>query len=102
MEQEMRTFAAADLQRDSAEVQRAAMVAPIALTYHEKPRFVMMNLEDYARLIGAKLKAYPENLPDSVTERLQAIADQYPDENPELLGDLESVMGSGGFVEPRT
>lgn len=98
----MRTFPAAELQRNAAEVQRAAMMAPVALSYHDKPRFVMMTLEDYARLTGAKLRAYPEGLPDSVVERLQAIADEHPNEEPELLGDLEGVLGSGGFVGPHT
>ncbi len=38
----------------------------------------------------------PEDLPDSVVERLQAIADEYPDEVPVLLGDLEGVMRPAG------
>ena len=78
------------------------MMAPVALTYRDRPRFVMMTLEDYARLNGAKLRVYPEDLPDSVIERLQVIADEHANEEPELLGDLEGVLGSGGFVGPHT
>ncbi|QUS42038.1 hypothetical protein RPMA_26835 [Tardiphaga alba] len=48
----MRIFRSSDLQRNMADVQRAAMLEPVVLSYHEKPRFVLMTIEDYARLGG--------------------------------------------------
>jgi len=46
----MHSFAASELQRNSAQVQKAALMGPVFLTYHDKTRYVMMSLEEYIRI----------------------------------------------------
>ena len=51
------SFAASDLQRNSAEIQKAALMGPVFLTYHDKPRYVMMSLDEFVRLQGKEATA---------------------------------------------
>lgn len=46
----MSSFAASDLQRNPAEIQKAALMGPVFLTYHDKPRYVMMSLDEFVRI----------------------------------------------------
>jgi len=88
----MVAFTAADLQRNAANLQKAAMREPVFITYHEKPRFVLLSMEDYARLGGAALQVAPEGLPESVVSRLQELANAYPHEELKLAGGLVDQM----------
>jgi PHD/YefM family antitoxin component YafN of YafNO toxin-antitoxin module len=74
----MKVLAVTDLGRNSLEIQEAALRQPVVLTDREKPRYVMLSIEGYIRLCGASLVVSPEAIPDSVAERIQAIADSYP------------------------
>jgi PHD/YefM family antitoxin component YafN of YafNO toxin-antitoxin module len=49
----MRAFSTVDLLRDLKTVTHAATRAPVAITQHRKPRFVLMAIEDFERLRGA-------------------------------------------------
>lgn len=69
----MRTFAAADLQRNPAEIQKAALTGPVLLTYHDKPRFVMMSLEHFAHLQGRRALISSTALPPAVVARIREI-----------------------------
>jgi hypothetical protein len=97
----MRVFASSDLQRNPAEVQKAALMEPIFLSYHDKPRYVMMSLEEYVRLRGAEIIATPESFPESVLARIREIADSYPEIEVEIAGGLadqiEQPETAGGF-----
>ena len=46
----MRKFSTVELLRDLKTVTHAAARAPVAITQHRKPRFVLMALEDFDRL----------------------------------------------------
>ncbi|MHB0667099.1 type II toxin-antitoxin system prevent-host-death family antitoxin [Roseomonas mucosa] len=46
----MRSFSTSELVRDIREVTHAATRAPVTITQHSKPRFVLMAIEDYERL----------------------------------------------------
>ena len=46
----MKEFAAADMNRSPADIFEAATVAPVAITKHRKPRFVVMSMERYKTL----------------------------------------------------
>lgn len=43
----MKEFRAADLTRNTGDLFEAATVAPVAITKHRKPRFVIMSMERY-------------------------------------------------------
>jgi hypothetical protein len=74
----MPSFPASELQRNAAEIQRAALMGPVFLTYHDKPRYVMMSLEEFVRLQGedvtANLAAYPKAVAARVRELAKAPA----------------------------
>jgi len=97
----MRIFPAADLQRNPSEVQRAALKEPVFLSYHDKPRYVMMSLEDFVRMQGAKIVAGPEAFPESVMQRIRELEDAYPDVKPVMAGGLADLLDdegdAGGF-----
>ncbi|PJN94078.1 type II toxin-antitoxin system prevent-host-death family antitoxin [Amaricoccus sp. HAR-UPW-R2A-40] len=46
----MKEFAAADLTRKTGDLFEAATLAPVAITKHRKPRFVVMSMERYRAL----------------------------------------------------
>ena len=48
----IQNFPAADLARRTGDVLDAASRAPVAITKHRKPRFVLMSLERYEALTG--------------------------------------------------
>ena len=48
----MRQFSTVELLRDLKTVTHAAARAPIAITQHRKPRFVLMAIEDYEKMHG--------------------------------------------------
>lgn len=88
----MRVFPAADLQRNASEIQRAALKEPVFLSYHDKPRYVMMSLEDFVKLRGAKITADPHAMPESVMQRIRELEDAYPDAEPALAGGLAYLL----------
>ncbi len=49
----IQNFPAADLARKTGDILDAASRAPVAITKHRKPRFVLMSLERYEALTGA-------------------------------------------------
>jgi prevent-host-death family protein len=49
----MKQFSTVDLLRDLKTVTHAATRAPVTITQHRKPRFVLMAVEDFDRLRAA-------------------------------------------------
>jgi len=49
----MKHFPAGDLTRNTGDLFEAAAVAPVAITKHRKPRFVVMSLERFEALTEA-------------------------------------------------
>ncbi|GGO59419.1 prevent-host-death family protein [Roseovarius pacificus] len=49
---DIQNFPAADLARKTGDILDAASRAPVAITKHRKPRFVLMSLERYEALTG--------------------------------------------------
>lgn len=46
----MKSFRSQDMQKQAAAVQEAAMREPVLITYHDRPRLVVMSIEEYERL----------------------------------------------------
>jgi hypothetical protein len=88
----MRVFAAADLQRNPAEILKAASVAPIFLTYHDKPRYVMMSLEEFAKIQGKRIVASTEAFPPSVMARIRELENAFPNAKGEIVDGLASAL----------
>ena len=65
---DLKTFAAADLTRHTGDLFEAATRAPIAITRHRKPRFVVMSVAHYEALVsGSEQKSYAmSDLPEDL------------------------------------
>jgi prevent-host-death family protein len=50
----MITFQSQDMQKQASALQEAAMREPVLITYHDRPRLVLMSMEEYDRLRGRK------------------------------------------------
>ena len=55
----MRAFTTNDLNKQVGEVTHAATMAPILITRHRKPRYVMMSFDHYQRI---KAATYPRRV----------------------------------------
>jgi len=100
----MQTFSSEDLQRCPADVQQSALVEPTFITFHGRPRLVMMSLDEFERLRGRRHTVLDAaNLSDDVLESLQRIADDNPCDDAELklLGGLLESEGTKASSPPR-
>lgn len=52
----MQVFRAQDMQKQAAILQEAAMSEPVIITYHDRPRMVLMSMQEYDRLKGRSRK----------------------------------------------
>ena len=74
------TFTTSDLSRKSGDIIAEAMRAPVTITQRNKPRLVLMNIEDFERLRahGDTRKAYRiEDTPDELIEEIETALDIY-------------------------
>jgi prevent-host-death family protein len=72
----MQIFRSQDLQRKLAVIQEAAMEEPVVITYHDRPRLVLMSMREFDRLRGRRRKVGPITaLPESVARGIAALAD---------------------------
>jgi prevent-host-death family protein len=71
----MEVFRSQDMQRQAAALQEAAMKEPVIITYHDRPRFVLMSMQEYDRLHGRLRKGGSiVELPDGVLDQIAALA----------------------------
>jgi hypothetical protein len=87
----MQVFTSEELQRRPADVQQSALVEPTFITFHGRPRLVMMSLDEFDRLRGRRHTVLDAvGLSDDVLAELRRIAAEYPVEDSEikLVGGL--------------
>jgi prevent-host-death family protein len=75
----MRSFTTSDLNKQVGEITDAARKAPVIITHHRKPKFVLMSVEHYDRLRSADdpRRAYgPGETPDDISARFAAELDR--------------------------
>jgi prevent-host-death family protein len=71
----MEMFRSQDLQRQASIIQEAAIKEPVVITYHDRPRFVLMTMQEYDRLRGRRRRAgAAADLPDQVAQQIEALA----------------------------
>jgi len=94
----MHSFAASELQRNPAEIQKAALMGPVFLTYHDKPRYVMMSLDEFVRIQGkdvtAHLAAYPRAVAARIRELAKASAGVAPGPGPDAAAVDKLVLAT--------
>lgn len=72
----MEVFRSQDMQRQAATLQEAAMEEPVIITYHDRPRFVLMSMQEYDRLRGRLGKgAKMVELSESVLSQIERLGD---------------------------
>lgn len=87
----MRTFKSQDMQRQPASLQEAAIVEPVVITYHDRPRLVLMSMEEYDRLQGRRRSVGSiEELPESIARELEGF-----DQSDELEQEPEAGLSRG-------
>ncbi|HEY2754590.1 MAG TPA: type II toxin-antitoxin system Phd/YefM family antitoxin [Pseudolabrys sp.] len=70
----MQTFRSQDMQKQASALQEAAMKEPILITYHDRPRLVLMSMEEYDRIRGRKGTGAGETgLPEGVARRISGL-----------------------------
>ncbi|MDB5526724.1 MAG: type toxin-antitoxin system antitoxin Phd/YefM protein [Rhizobium sp.] len=73
-------FTTSDLSRRSGDIIAEAMRQPVTITQRNKPRFVLLNVEDYERLkeYADHRQAYSlETMPDDVFEAMKQAVEDY-------------------------
>jgi prevent-host-death family protein len=65
----MKQFSTADLARRVGDVTHAASQAPVTITHHNKPRYVLMSVEAFERLNPQRAYSI-DDIPDEVAEWL--------------------------------
>src|SRR5271166_5037431 len=89
LEDGMRTFTTNDLNKQVGEVTDAATKAPVLITRHRKPRFVMMSYERYQRIR------------QMIDPRQVYGAGETPDDVADLFSDkLDGLATGEGYDEP--
>jgi hypothetical protein len=59
----MQMFRAQDMQKQASTLQEAAMKEPVLITYHDRPRLVLMSMEEFERLRGRPGSVEPRIAP---------------------------------------
>jgi hypothetical protein len=92
----MPSFAASELQRNPAEIQKAALMGPVFLTYHDKPRYVMMSLDEFVRIQGKDITGHLAAYPAAVAAHIRALtkAPVGPDCGPNTLAVDKLVLAT--------
>lgn len=71
----MQSFRSQDMQKQASTLQEAAMKEPVLITYHDRPRLVLMAMEEYDRLRGRKsTDASTTDLPHDAARQVAALA----------------------------
>ncbi|MBZ0262890.1 MAG: type II toxin-antitoxin system Phd/YefM family antitoxin [Hyphomicrobiales bacterium] len=73
----MKTFSTGDLSRKIGDVTHAASQAPVTITQHNKPRYVMMSVETFQRLDPRRAYSTgntPPEIADWLVPQLEAFA----------------------------
>ena len=69
----MQTIRVQDMQRQASVRQEAALVEPVIITCHDRPRLVLMSMQEDHRLRGRGAGGETE-LPGNVAEQIEALA----------------------------
>ncbi len=79
----MKTFRSSDLKQHVGDVLHAAETAPVAITKHDKLRYILMSAEQYERRLGNAdpRRVYSiEETPDDIADLLTLELDRQLDE----------------------
>lgn len=76
----MTSYSASDLSRKSGDIIADAMRRPVTITQRNKPRLVLLNIEDYRRLLrqaDPRRVGLTAEMPDELFEEVKAAVEAY-------------------------
>ncbi len=89
----MQVFTSEELQRHPADVQQSALLEPAMITFHGRPRLVMMSVDEFDRLRGRRhIVLHAAEMSEDMLSEMRRIADEHP------IGDA-GLRLSGGLLE---
>jgi hypothetical protein len=92
----MQVFTSEELQRRPAEVQQSALVEPTFITFHGRPRLVMMSLVEFERMKTSRHKVMKSaTFSADFLAELQLLADAHG-------GDSDDLPLAGGAPDDDT
>lgn len=74
------SYSTSDLSRKSGDIIAEALRHPVTITQRNKPRLVLLNIEDYERLMrqsDARSVGTLDTMPDELFAELEASVDRY-------------------------
>lgn len=78
------SYSTSDLSRKSGDIIAEALRHPVTITQRNKPRLVLLNIEDYERLMrqsDARAVGTIETMPDSLFAEFQDAVESYAQED---------------------
>jgi prevent-host-death family protein len=76
----MRSYSTSDLSRRSGDIIADALRRPVTLTQRDKPRLVLLSIEDYRNLLARAETRVPgalETMPDELFEEFKSAIETY-------------------------
>ncbi|MDH2347341.1 type II toxin-antitoxin system prevent-host-death family antitoxin [Bradyrhizobium sp. SSUT77] len=86
METAMAKFSTSDLSRKSGDIIAEALRRPVTITQRNKPRLVLLSIEDYRKLISnadTRKASRLEAMPDDLFTEVKSAIDNYEQERDE-------------------
>lgn len=83
------TYSTSDLSRKSGDIIAEALRRPVTITQRSKPRLVLMNVEDYARMRArgdTRRVGTLESMDDELFEQVKAAVEAYAAEKDDIEG----------------
>ena len=83
------TYSTSDLSRKSGDVIAEAMRRPVTITQRNKPKLVLMNVEDYERMRArgdTRRVGTLESMDDELFEQVKAAVEAYATEEDDIEG----------------
>lgn len=74
------SYSTSDLSRKSGDIIAEALRHPVTITQRNKPRLIILNIEDYQRLMrqsDARSAGTLETMPDALFAEVEAAVDAY-------------------------
>lgn len=82
MSKNLGRYSTSDLSRKSGDIIAEALRRPVTITQRNKPRLVLLNIEDYERLLkqrDTRTASRMEAMPDDLLDEFEAAVDAYAD-----------------------
>jgi prevent-host-death family protein len=100
----MQVFTSEELQRRPADVQQSALVEPAMITFHGRPRLVIMSIDEFDRLRGRRHTVLDAaEFSEDILAEMRKIAEAHPvdDSDLGLVGGLLQEDEESSGPKPR-